>query len=285
MRVRSFSSIAATAIIAASTGLLAALPAGAADLPAPPKVVYDPAPPVAIGGGWYLRGDIGVTQQQFRKLTHAELDLLPHTWIDKGHFKPAAVIGIGAGYQFNSWFRADVTGEYRTKSTLRAIDSFPINAPPLGANTNYFTVDKEEWVGLANAYLDLGTWGGLTPYVGAGLGFATIRVSNFRDYNVGSNFAATAPTGTRTNFAWALHAGFGYQFSDRWMMDVSYRYLNMGNGQTGGPPRAPGAANTTTQPWVLRNIHSHDVRIGMRWLLDAPARTAYHDPAPRVVKY
>ena len=63
MRFRSFSPIAAAAAIVTSTGLVTILPAGAADLPAPPKVVYDPAPPVAIGGGWYLRGDIGVTQQ------------------------------------------------------------------------------------------------------------------------------------------------------------------------------------------------------------------------------
>ena len=34
---------------------------------------------------------------------------------------------------------------------------------------------------MANAYVDLGTWWCLTPYVGAGVGMANIKISGFRD--------------------------------------------------------------------------------------------------------
>ena len=34
---------------------------------------------------------------------------------------------------------------------------------------------------MANAYVDLGTWWCVTPYVGAGIGMANIKISGFRD--------------------------------------------------------------------------------------------------------
>ena len=30
----------------------------------------------------------------------------------------SAIFGVGVGYQFNNWFRGDVTGEYRTSAAL-----------------------------------------------------------------------------------------------------------------------------------------------------------------------
>jgi opacity protein-like surface antigen len=46
------------------------------------------------------------------------------------------------------------------------------------SGTNEYTADIMSWLGLANAYIDMGTWCGFTPYVGAGIGFATISVGN-----------------------------------------------------------------------------------------------------------
>lgn len=264
--------LAGAALIAATAS------STAADLPKIPPV-YDPPPPppVAIGAGWYLRGDVGVTNQKFRRLTHAELDLLPFEWIDKGKFRPAASVGLGLGYQFNSWFRADVTGEYRTSSNFKALDRYPDAGLPGGFGFNDFSAKKSEWLFLANGYLDLGTWHGFTPYVGAGLGAAKVEIRDFRDFNALRNVDARAPNGGRWNLAWALHAGFAYDLTDQLKLDVGYRFVHLGKGRTGGPPRAAGAANTTTQPWVFNDIYSHDVRAGLRWTFAAPSAIS---PAP-----
>lgn len=290
MREVRLSAFAGTAIAGIALTGAALLTTGsatlAADLPAPPPV-YEPAPPpVAIGGGWYLRGDVGVTQQHLKDLTNVDLDarvINAGDSIDfiKQSFNPAATIGVGVGYQVNNWFRADVTGEYRTRSRYSATEQILRPDGTTAANgVNYFDAAKTEWVGLANAYLDLGTWGGLTPYVGAGIGFARVRISHFRDINLtpGNPTVATAPAGARTNFAWALHTGFAYQFSDTMKMDVGYRYLNMGKGQTGGPARDQNGGGTSQTPWVFNNLHSHDIRVGLRWMLAAPqSTTAYWD--------
>lgn len=298
MRVRSFSSIAATAVLAASTGLVAAFPAVAADLPAPPKVIYEPEPPIAIGSGWYLRGDIGISHQGLKSVTNEffdNRDITNGNTIDwpKQEFDPAGIIGVGIGYQFNSWLRGDITGEYRTKSNFRGVDHVR-NANGQTVVVNDFHGSKTEWLALANLYLDLGTWGGFTPYIGAGIGFANVRMGKLWDFNVtppglpaglGRGQIGVSRAGSKTNFAWALHAGTAYWVNDAFAIDMSYRYLNLGTGSQGAPPVALATGTTISTPWRFNRIHSHDLRVGLRWMLDAPARTAYHAPAPRVVKY
>ncbi len=39
-------------------------------------------------------------------------------------------------------------------------------------------------MGLANAYIDMGNWCGFTPFIGAGIGFATLTVDGMKDVNV-----------------------------------------------------------------------------------------------------
>ena len=39
-----------------------------------------------------------------------------------GSFDSAGIFGVGVGYQFNNWFSADVTGEYRGKSNFTGLD-------------------------------------------------------------------------------------------------------------------------------------------------------------------
>ena len=40
---------------------------------------------------------------------------------------------------------------------------------------------KSEWLVLANAYVDLGTWWCITPFVGAGVGAARVSIANYTD--------------------------------------------------------------------------------------------------------
>ncbi len=68
------------------------------------------------------------------------------------------------------WLRFDVTGEYRGKQLFLAQDSYnPAPAVWLVTAARTNTADLESWLGLVNAYIDLGTFRGLTPYVGGGM--------------------------------------------------------------------------------------------------------------------
>jgi opacity protein-like surface antigen len=256
----------------------------AADLaPLPVRApVY--AAPVVAAGGWYLRGYVGASNEFLSRISHPDFLTAPaFTFLDSGGFDSAPFGGGGIGFQWNNWFRVDATVEYRGKAGFHALDRFfnPFMARGPGFNTNQYTASKSELVGLVNAYLDLGTWWCFTPFIGAGAGVAQIKIDHFRDTNVIAGGGGWADTGTQTNFAWALHAGASYKVTPNFVVELSYRYLNVGNGQSGTLVNLdPTVAPTTFAPVTFHNIQSHDVMLGFRWMLQ-DAVPAYAPPLIR----
>ncbi|HRJ69350.1 MAG TPA: outer membrane beta-barrel protein [Beijerinckiaceae bacterium] len=274
----------AVAMVASSA--LFAAPASAADLGAPPIMAPPPPPPMVDGmSGLYLRGDIGVgvMSSASMKSTLGPTIVAPNYMVDKYSFDNVAFAGVGVGYQFNSFLRFDVTGEYRTTSKFSAFDSF--NGTSFGMpcikcyNLYSSSIDSSNL--MANAYIDLGTWSGLTPYVGAGIGFAHHKVSGLQDVGVAATiggFGYAADT-SQTNFAWALMAGVGMQVTRNLTMDLGYRYMNMGSVDTNAIHCVLG--NGLPNPnWCSRHtydVNSHDVKIGFRYMFGgdvAPAPAA-----------
>jgi opacity protein-like surface antigen len=253
-RVSTFALAGVTALVVGSAAL-------AADLAAPYQ-------PVATGG-WYLRGYIGQSNQFVNSISHPSFATAPQfTFFDKGGFDSAPFFGAGVGYQWTSWFRTDVTGEYRGKAGFHALDSF-FNTGSALYNTNAYTASKSEWVALANAYIDLGTWWSITPFIGAGVGVAFNTIEHFRDTNVIAGGGGWADTGRQTSLAWALHAGASYRASSNLAVELSYRYLNVGNAHSGtlvnlDPSFSSG---NPLAPVTFHNIQSHDLMLGLRWLL------------------
>ena len=244
----------------AGAAVLASNAVLAADLP-----IY--APPEPVESGWYLRGFIGMSNQQFRNLSHPSFAAAAQfTWLDNGGFDSAPFYGVGFGYQWNNWLRTDVTGEYRGKAGFHALDRY-FNAGTY-FSTDY-TASKSEWVGLFNAYIDLGTWWHITPFVGAGVGFAYNQIEHFRDTNVIAGGGGWAGAGSKTNLAWAVHAGASYRASSNFAVELSYRYMYLGDAQTGtlvnlDPTLVSG---NPLAPMTFNRIYSHDVMLGVRWLL------------------
>ena len=81
--------------------------------------------------------------------------------------KTSPLYGLGIGWQHSHWLRFDLTGEYRGDAVFVGQDKYP-GGGDFTAGTNEYTADIQSWLGLANAYIDLGCWRGFTPYVGAG---------------------------------------------------------------------------------------------------------------------
>ena len=195
--------------------LLGPTAASAADLGLPPPP--PPEPCVGCGGPWYFKGFIGAANPEVDGI-FSELYRTNDFQVFHKDIKSSTLWGIGFGYDTNHYFRFDITGEYRGKSLFIAQDRFPGGNGTFSADsneadgtfppgTNEYTADIESWVGLVNAYIDLGTWHCVTPYVGGGVGFASIDVLGLKDVNVVSNSIFFAQDHTETNFAWALYAG------------------------------------------------------------------------------
>src|SRR6187402_198983 len=90
-----------------------------------------PIPMEEFAGGWYLRGDIGLSTQKVGSLFNV-LYNNPGTSVEPMgfNFDSAPTFGIGIGYQYNNWFRFDVTGEYRSKANFKGNDR--VTFPDLG---------------------------------------------------------------------------------------------------------------------------------------------------------
>ncbi len=240
-------------------GAVTAIPtAKAADMP-------EPVPAVVLKG-WYLRGDIGYSNQRVDSLYNALYDTAASVDGVARDFTGAPFLDLGIGYRWNSWIRFDITGEYRSKSEFNGLDIYlPAGGPPTLPDS--YTAKKSEWLALFNGYLDLGTWHGISPFIGAGVGAANVKIADFTDIGIGvGGFPAVAYGGTHDqwNLAWALYAGVGFEVTDALTLEVAYRYLDLGDGASGDLIASDGT-NNVNNPMKFKDITSHDVRLGFRY--------------------
>jgi opacity protein-like surface antigen len=238
---------------------LAGASAHAADYTPQPQPIYI-QPVIEEAASWYLRGDIGFSNQNLRDMTNP-LDV-NNTVTNVGFgFDSSGIYGIGIGYYFNNWLRFDLTGEYRAKANFHGTKIVTSGG---STYTDEYTFSKSEWLFLANAYVDLGTWYNFTPFIGAGAGAVRINISSFQDVNTPTGGVAFAPDNAKWNFAWAVHAGVAYKVSKNFHVELSYRYVDLGDAQSGILYTYDGLSSGRSQE-TLKHITSHDIRLGVRF--------------------
>ena len=283
--------MARTLTIAA--GVLAPCLAGAADLLPPPP----PPPPLAVefGGGWYLRGDVGAGALELRKTIAVDVTSPPAPYKYErveDHVGDQVFVGGGVGYQWNAWFRGDITAEYRTQAEWR-FGTRDVTPGTSGKGYNITNGKFATILAMANGYVDLGEWYGVMPFIGGGVGvahhmFSGVTDTGYGDYAGGIGYG---PSKDKTNFAWALHAGVGYDVTPNLKLELAYRYLNMGDAHSGTVGCIPGTCEAGLKTvYKVRELESHDVKIGFRYLLGGPVLAAampplMPEPGPIVRKY
>ncbi len=201
----------------------------AADLDPPAPVIEHK--PISVGGGFYLRGDIGYSIWQNPDLSDTVGGGVQQSFgedADNG-----LLAGVGVGYDFNKYFRADVTFDLRKNKDIQGFA--PCGACLLAGGPGFTTTDfsQSAYVVLANAYLDLGEHKGFSPYIGGGIGGAFIDNSSVIS---SGNPLPQAPVSffegdDEFRFAWALTAGTEYKVTDNLSFDLNYRYLNIADGR------------------------------------------------------
>jgi len=177
---------------------------------------------VEFASGWYVRGDIAYAQETFPKIAPSFVVdplqpsiLLPATLLNPSHsLLNSFSAGAGMGYKINNWFRTDLVLDYRpevqangvgaarTCVTGIAIDTkqgSPTFGLPIVTATNtcagHFATDIHRWDLLANAYIDLATWQGFTPYIGAGAGVTWARIKQSVNWFMSNGLPYQVSTG------------------------------------------------------------------------------------------
>jgi|APFEC2959095136_1045048.scaffolds.fasta_scaffold00689_4 opacity protein-like surface antigen len=239
-------------------------PSMAADFEEPP-VIEAPAP---VYGGWYIRGHLGMSNQDFDGLESSLYNnpaILEYGWHDEGGFGSAPIFGAGVGYKYNDYLRGDLTVEYRGKADFDALDYVRTAG---GTTTNDFRGSKSELVFMANAYADVGTWYGLTPYLGAGIGTSYNTISHFRDINIINGGGGYADKNSTWNLAWALHAGVGIEATERMTVDLGYSFVSLGDAKTGTFRNDDPAFDIPNDGFKFNDLYSHDLKLGIRYALN-----------------
>ena len=254
---------------------LAATAAHAADYtppPPPPPPPYIP-PPVECCDGLYLRGFIGVGMNG-----NYNLEYLPNPAnvgngfvFQSNSIADTTFIGAGIGYDWNNWLRVEATGEYRSRTRVYAFGSYP----PGGLDT--YEGYLKNYVFLANAFVDLGTWDCFTPFVGAGIGAAYLNLADFTDVNPNGGFGF-GRNPSKWNLAWALYAGMTYNVSKNFKIDLTYRYLNFGS----ITDTVDCNGGCFPDSFKFDKLYSHDFMLGLRFtccdFAPPPPRYVYTPP-------
>jgi opacity protein-like surface antigen len=233
------------------------------DVPAPINPPQDETSSF-FGSGWYIRGDIGYSVPTGPSGSFANLPLRQVSWAT------SATAGIGVGYKITNWIRADMTGDYLFQRDVHFFGSDPVTGQFFRNSTGLggYTV-------LANGYFDVGTWSSVTPYVGAGVGYAFFRNTEIENVPMaqtttgsfvpvtnpvtGQTIVNRLPGGSRGSFAWALMAGASVDLAPGLKFDLGYRYLNIADGAL---------ASTATGATKLKSLGMSQFRVGLRYAFD-----------------
>jgi opacity protein-like surface antigen len=216
----------------------------------PPESEALPEPNLTFGSGWYLRGDMTATDD-------AKPAVLGTLDTSRAQRDWNYGFGGGVGYKVNSYFRLDLTGDYL--GPQKTVRTFYDDDATFAVKANLRRFDA-----LANGYIDLGNWYGFTPYVGAGVGFAGVRLDGSYEFNAplsGGYLYDKVPGKTRYDFAWAAMAGVSYGITQNLLIDVGYRYLDLGTYEV------PRYAVSPFNVGVKTDLTSHQIRAGLRYMI------------------
>lgn len=241
--------------------------AAAADLPPLPPL--EPSAPISVGEGWYLRGDVGVGSTRTNSARPVAVANAPvangFTPLEGGFIRNqipgGPFYGGGVGYRFGPFIRGDITVQGIAPSTFKGY-----------TNTGHYQASTATTLGLVNAYVDLGTWYGITPFVGAGVGVAYNRLGGVSRiglaYPLGTMTSYDLMSGaTKTETAAAIYAGLAYDVMPGVTLEMGYRYLAIGGFGSGAAFCSTTYGCTAATPLKVKGVASQQLTFGLRWEL------------------
>lgn len=209
----------------------------------------------AIAGPCYLRGDVGYGWSGSTTAVYDGNGVDPTVYNAElgGGGVYEAGIGCGSG---SRGLRGDITFGFRPGRKFNGdvdilINSVPVD-PPIATKIDSYTA-------MVNGYYDFGNFGGFVPYVGAGVGIALHDM----DYVTINHPGSPNPQhgDTKVDVAWSLMAGVGYQISSNAVLDIGYRYIDMGSAQS----NQGDIAQVLNPKLIVDDMTAHEIKIGLRY--------------------
>jgi opacity protein-like surface antigen len=253
----------------------------AADIIEPIPVV-EPAP----YSGWYIRGDVGYVFESKTDGHWAFYNQFPgvegiddYYRYDELRLDSTASFGAGVGYRFSDMFRVDATVDYfrtdvngKTKCPLMIKTDYAHGLGPFDECDYYNKSEADVWTIMANAYVDLPTFGIVTPYLGAGIGTAYVGYDDVKTQEKCPTckpgyvpYTSTSTGADDWRFATSLMAGASVDLTQSLALDVGYRYTKIYDGDAwdyDSADKSFGAVGVQTKD---NGFDIHAIRAGLRY--------------------
>ena len=120
---------------------------------------------------------------------------------------------------------------------------------------------------FVNVNYDFRNSSAFTPYLGAGLGVAFVdakfKGSGFDSQDVDSGWSLSLKKDSSVNFAWNLHLGMTYAFTDMVGLDLGYSFISVGKGKTKNDSFSDDDPTSRAQ-CKTENLFIHQLALGAR---------------------
>lgn len=167
--------------------------------------------------GAYVSGFVGVSVPGESDVTNDYAGNPPTSDQDRIEFDPGIYIGGTGGYDFG-YLRLEGEISYRNSE----IDSITNSI-----DGRYGNLDGDLGVSafMANAFFDLHNDSRVTPYLGDGIGFAVLNLSDASGTDRNYNYWDLYNEDDDTVFAYQVGAGVEIALNPRYSLDLGYRYF------------------------------------------------------------
>lgn len=137
---------------------------------------------------------------------------------DQVTFDPGIYVGGTGGYDFG-FLRLEGELSYRHAG----IDNVTNSAT--GERFRNVDGDVGVFATMFNAYFDMHNPSRVTPYVGGGIGFASVHISNTNGIGSTQGYTPLYDESNDTVFASQVGAGMDIAINSRYSLDIGYRYF------------------------------------------------------------
>lgn len=199
--------------------------------------------------------EVFTTQFVTDKVTNATVE---NTWFGEG--------GVGCSFGGSRGVRVEAMLGYHAG---RKIDGEPgffvftdnvLGLPPEDRGGDPLHTKLTSYTLMVNVYKDFGNFSGFIPYVGVGIGAAYHQLDDV--YFTGNpNLTNQIKGDNDLAFAWSVMAGVGYQISDKAIVDVGYRYLDLGR-ISSQRSDSGGFVNPAVS---IDDLATHELKVGLRY--------------------
>ena len=203
----------------------------------------------------YIAGKIGISAMAASDIANTSSETTGQYSLTKSESHDTVLpVGVAIGY---NWRKHGVALRTEFEYLHRANFGFDVN--PVFSNSPGLiglTSKIRSQTLFANVYYDFVNATAFTPFVGGGIGSA-INKSTTTLNNVGSPAFDTFKE-IRTSFAWNIGAGIAVNLTELMLLELSYRYTDLGSAMWGNAT-VSGLELTTT------SLHANEFLFGVRY--------------------